>query len=126
MKYMETEEVQKIGTAIGLQGNFLINWGVDDIINILCHEPETEIVEVTRYIGIKQDGETTSVFCTIPETWNTDWKLVELSGTYEKPVKPKVKRREELTLSATVEDNIRYYHSIPDSSSYKIYTEWEE
>ena len=39
MNYLNADEIQKIGEALGLKGKFMVEWGTDHIFDILCPDP---------------------------------------------------------------------------------------
>ena len=128
MKYFDSDGVQKIGEYLGLKGAFIKEWGTFDILSIVCPSPQVETVEVKRWMvvettsgkirgtGTKHDMETN--YDLILEGLT----LVELTGTYEREIKPKVKLREEV---GTIGDGYDADNT-PIPQSAKLFAEWEE
>lgn len=86
----------------------------------LYPKPQMETVEVKRWLNLH----TRSVQASVPLTLNDDW--VELSGTFQREIKPKAKHREEIIVRCGdyQEPNSREYRSFTGLE--KIYREWEE
>lgn len=97
-----------------------------DDYELVNPKPQKETVEVKRCILVnKRTGEELSHDYGVIYDGSI-YDFVELKGTFHREIKPKVKRREKLKLSAIEEDNIRYRHQIPGPSSFGIFAEWEE
>jgi len=120
-----SDEIQRIGDAIGLKGRFKIDWGTDDIINIAAPEPEppqTETVEVKRYLHLHDDGSTRYITDNQNIGISSDI-IVELTGSYQKPIKPKVKRREEVEI---IHGGLKLSDELSKMSLHKVkfFAEW--
>lgn len=86
--------------------------------------PQYEDVEETVRVGLYPDGG----YSVSPGIWNGDYPIVEGKLTYRRPIKPKVKRREEITMSDSAEWRpIRDDSKIPEvTSKGHFFYEWEE
>lgn len=127
MTFLETEEIQRIGDAIGLKGRFLVDWGTDDIINTLCPQPEFETVEVKLYTVLGS----CLVYATREEAEKRVCQpVIELTGTYQREIKPKAKHREEIHLqSGTLQwddGTLMTGRHRPCPCDAKFYAEWED
>ena len=126
MTFLETEEIQRIGDAIGLKGRFLVDWGTDDIINTLCPKPEFETAEVKRWACVRDDKiiDTARDKRKLQEIYRREGDFfIELTGTYHREVKPKVKHREQVF---GFEGHFAGGSTFKFSGKYKIFAEWEE
>jgi len=126
MTYLSAEEVQRIGNAIGLKGTFMVEWGIDHILDILDPPPKYETVETEPMWGLanKATGELTGDLFPTEESAADNiypnYIPVKLSGTYTRPVPAKVKRRQEVSRSYCASGS----NIIPEGA--KFYAEWEE
>ncbi len=121
------EEIQRIGDVIGLIGKFLVDWGCDDIIRAAGYDPrppKTETVTVERWAVMAPSGyceDTFACFDTAQMCLENIFggAIIKLTGSYEVPVKPKVKHREAF-LHCDFSTNINDY---PPGA--KFFAEWE-
>ena len=128
MKYFDSDEVQKIGEALGLKGTFIKDWGTGHILSIVCPSPQVETVEVKQWVVIDTATGTQGTYLkqSIAQACAINAIVVELTGSYEREVKRKVKMRREL---GTFSTGYFAYRSdvnkgIPDDA--KLIFEWEE
>jgi hypothetical protein len=106
--------------------DFLNDW------QLINPTPQTETVEVKAFGVYREDGYCNGKFDTMKEaesagnSFNYPRQIVELTGTYLRSVKPKVKRREEIQLIDGRYQlmNSREYRSVIPGS--KFFREWEE
>lgn len=110
------------------QGLHYIPYAIDfsKDFQLVNPKPLTEKREVKRWICLECETAFEAHSPTVKAgECCTGKRLVELTGTYDAPVKPKVKRREEI--SASYDGNANFYLSrngIPKGA--KIYAEWLE
>ncbi len=98
------DEITKIGNAIGLEGEFLINFGFDQIMAILAPEPEMETVVVNRWecrtcghIHLSNpliDG----CSCMSADYISIATDFISITGTFQRPKPKPVDRSAKLTL----------------------------
>lgn len=114
---------------LGMDGEFGMQRSLDDYLaddwQLVNPRPLTETKEVKRWLHVQNGleiGHTDNQ--TVAQEWNDNpnygYAVVELIGTYEAPVKPKVKRREELPRG-----NWPLVYS-EMSEDTRIFAEWEE
>jgi hypothetical protein len=100
-----------------------------DDYELVNPKPQTETKEVTAWASVDStNGRVWSIgtkermeIMTSPDSTNLI-KIVELTGTYEMPVKPKVKRREEIPITCVSITRT----DLPTNGNCKFYAEWEE
>lgn len=85
--------------------------------------PQSEEVTVTRWFGVFEDGSLSSQYNTEEEArqWVVTDKFVELTGTYQRPIPVKTKRRAEIPADSVSHPNGGRY-----VEGTKFYREWEE
>lgn len=129
------------GTILSLSSGIIRQYNGNDTDNIRRAEnligddwqlvnpkPQTETVEVKRWAKLDKNGNYHggTFDKAQAERWSDSSKnsfIVELTGTYEKPVKPKVKHREQVF---GFEGHFAGGSTFKFSGKYNIFAEWTE
>jgi hypothetical protein len=98
--------------------SYLDDWELIDPV------PQHEEVEVVRWTCISQTGQCYGQYLSQDEAMtkiaSVHDQIIKLTGNYQRPINPKVKRREEIN----IEPIHRIFGDIPKYA--KLYAEWEE
>ncbi|OHD19266.1 MAG: hypothetical protein A2Y38_23755 [Spirochaetes bacterium GWB1_59_5] len=110
MHNMYVDGLTKIGNALGLKGQFLGEFGFDQIMNIITPEPEMETLELTRYFTISEEGCIMGTYETeadAEEYGAAGTSVVRVSGSYQRVKKQPVEK----SVSVRIDGN-GYVHEV--------------